>query len=460
MKKKVIIYLIVSMLMLITVPHSASAAVDFTDIEGSYARDAIKELAERGILNGTGNGSFNPTGNIERQDFAIIMAKALGLNLSEAPASATFSDVPSSHYSYAAVEAAVRAGLIQGMGNGAFGTDANLSREQMAVIFVRALGLNAEGSGDNLTFSDSSSISSWARDAVGAAANLGLITGNSDGSFNPRGNAERQAVAAVAARFLMAAEEISTPKPTATPEPTPSPSPTPEPTPAATPTPTTTPEWTPPPQPRVATPIANLVSGDEEYIRVIELSTTTSDAVIYYTTDGSRPTSANGTVYSQPIVLQTDITATITLKAVAVKAGYVNSNVMTESYEIIVHEEEGPVISEGFPLIEIVGETEEAEQLINIHVHASHATMAYYVVVPNNTEAPTAELIISGLDSTEKPAIAYDYADIGLNTLIFETVHLSLDVTDYDVYVVVVDVEERTSEVRKATLMIPEYPVT
>lgn len=178
----------------------------FTDIEGSYAQDAILELAEKGILQGDGQGSFDPTGDIKRQDFAIILAKALKLDIASPPPSATFSDVPTDHYAHSAIEAAVKSGLINGHGNGEFGGADNLTREQMAAIFVRALGVDAAGKGADLKFSDASQISDWAKDAVGIAVELQILNGLGNNMFDPQGTADRQAVAKAASNFLNAAE--------------------------------------------------------------------------------------------------------------------------------------------------------------------------------------------------------------------------------------------------------------
>lgn len=208
MNKKLYAKVMTTAALLSAVALPAQAATTFTDIEGSYAKDAILELVNAGILNGTGNGAFNPTGKIERQDFAIILARSLGLDSGQAPSSATFTDVPTDHYAFSAVEAAVQAGLINGYGNGQFGNGQNLSRQDMAVIFVRALGLEVTGKGANLAFSDAASIAGYAKDAVAAAVELGLLSGNGDGTFNPSGNAERQAVAEVARKFLKTVETI------------------------------------------------------------------------------------------------------------------------------------------------------------------------------------------------------------------------------------------------------------
>lgn len=218
----------------LSLPASAAAAT-LSDINGSFAKDAILELAEKGIINGKGDGKFDPTGNISRQDFAIILAKAMNLDLSTAPATATFSDVPSSHYAFAAVEAAVKAGLIKGTGNGEFGFGQNLSRQDMAVLFVRALGQEAfaAGKGSGLKFSDAHQISDYAKDAVAAAVELRLLNGTPNGMFNPTGSAERQQVALVASKFLKKSDELknqtpATPSPEGTKNPPPAQPQTPE----------------------------------------------------------------------------------------------------------------------------------------------------------------------------------------------------------------------------------------
>ncbi|MGG3505220.1 S-layer homology domain-containing protein [Paenibacillus lautus] len=196
-------------------------SISLSDINQSYAKDAILELVEQGIINGKGNGKFDPTGKIERQDFAIILAKALNLDVSPKPADSTFSDVPQDHYSYSFVEAAVKAGLIKGQGNGEFGMGQNLTRQDMAVLFVRALGVEVEGMGSQLKFSDAASISYYAKDAVAAAIELGLMNGMNGKEFNPVGQADRQSVALVANRFLKVKEQLDTPseQPVQTPKP-------------------------------------------------------------------------------------------------------------------------------------------------------------------------------------------------------------------------------------------------
>ncbi|MFS0868676.1 S-layer homology domain-containing protein [Paenibacillus xylanilyticus] len=213
MKKKLLFKVMTTTALLSSSIQPAFASTDLTDIHGSYAKDAILKLAEAGIVSGKGDGKFDPTGKINRQDFAIILVKALGLDVDSAPVKPTFSDIPVDNYSYKYVEAAIKAGLIKGLGNGTFGLGQNLSREDMAVLFARSLSYTAGsditvGKGSQLTFTDANSIADYAKDSVAVAVELGLINGNGNGTFNPQGNASREQVALVASKFLSAQQKI------------------------------------------------------------------------------------------------------------------------------------------------------------------------------------------------------------------------------------------------------------
>gem|GEM_PF-2429357 len=214
----------------IIMPTKGSAAASFIDIDGSYAKKAIVELFDQGIVTGVGESKFYPTSNITRQDFAIILAKTLKLDVSNPPALPTFLDVPTSNYAYSYVEAAVKAGLIKGTGSNLFGTGQNLSRQDMVVMFVRALGVNPTGKAGTLQFADSSQIADYSKDFIAAAVEYGLITGYNN-FFNPDTKVDRQAVALVASKFLKFKENGNTEQPASTPTAQPSKEPVTVPTP-------------------------------------------------------------------------------------------------------------------------------------------------------------------------------------------------------------------------------------
>lgn len=212
----------------------ANAAVSFTDIDKSYAKDAIVELQNEGIVTGFSHSQFNPSGMITRQDFAILIARTLKLDVTNnVPSNPTFTDIPVTSYAYASVEAVYQAGIFKGMGSGKFGSGKTLSRQDMVVTLMRAMGTDITGKAASLTFKDSASISEYAKDAVGAALEAGFIIGHQNNMFKPALQADRQAAALTASRLLQTIKETPAPQP----EPVPTPTPTPEVTPTPVPTP-------------------------------------------------------------------------------------------------------------------------------------------------------------------------------------------------------------------------------
>ena len=80
----------------------------------------------------------------------------------------------------------------------------------------------------------------------------------------------------------------------------------------------------------VAAPTFSVVAGKVAANTPVTITTTTAGASLYYTTDGTDPSTTNGTLYSGPV----SITADMTLKAVTVLDGYAPSEVTTAAYTV------------------------------------------------------------------------------------------------------------------------------
>ncbi|OXM83231.1 S-layer homology domain-containing protein, partial [Paenibacillus rigui] len=204
MKKK-LLSITASILLFVQGAPVLADSVVFDDIESSYAKDAIKELQGLGMVNGVSDTAFAPTSMISRQDFAILIAKALQLDVTKPPSTATFKDIPVSHYAFPYVEALVRAKVFQGREQNIFGVGEMLTREQLAVVLVRGKQLLSTSRDTNLPFEDRNEISDWAKADVQTVHEAGLMVG--DGTyFAPKRAVERQELALVVSRLLHLAD--------------------------------------------------------------------------------------------------------------------------------------------------------------------------------------------------------------------------------------------------------------
>lgn len=167
---------------------------EFTDLEGvEWAKSAISALYEKGIVAGDGDGKFDPSRNIKREEFVKMVVLAFGIE----PKKGTneFSDCTPGAWYEEYINAGVEAGLIKGVSADEFGIGRNITREDMAVIVARAMKLDI--SAESETFTDDDEISDYAKDAVYAVKEKGVISGLGDGRFAPKMFATRAQAAKI-----------------------------------------------------------------------------------------------------------------------------------------------------------------------------------------------------------------------------------------------------------------------
>ena len=177
--------------------------MNFSDVSGWFA-DAVNLLAARGIVNGTGEGRFSPNDSVTRAQFAMMLAKLSGDDLT-GYTSSSFSDVDSSAWYSAAVQWAYAKGVVSGW-NGKFSPDAKISRQEIASMLARyadkVVGYTLPTSIVKVSFSDSANISDYAEGAVTAMQRAGIINGYSNGSFGPNAEATRAEASKMIAALL------------------------------------------------------------------------------------------------------------------------------------------------------------------------------------------------------------------------------------------------------------------
>ena len=191
----------------------AFAALDdtgYTDVDaGAWYADAVSYVTDNGLMGGTSSTAFSPEDAMTRAMLAPVLYRA-----ADTPAvtgTDDFTDTADGTWYADAVLWASRQGLVTGYGDGTFGTDDPVSREQIAAILWRYAG--SPQAQDAQAFSDESTISAYAADAVDWARANGIVNGKENNTFDPQGNATRAEVATILRNYLTmgAPEQPSTP---------------------------------------------------------------------------------------------------------------------------------------------------------------------------------------------------------------------------------------------------------
>jgi hypothetical protein len=155
---------------LVTVASAATPKVeDYKDASSIKQTEAVDLLTAIGVLNGT-DGNFNPTANVTREQAAKILCYTLiGAKAADALKASTssFSDVAATRWSAGAIQYCVVKGIINGMGDGTFAPEGNVTASQFAKMLLTALGYgkNGEYTGSN-----------WEINAIADAQSLGILS--------------------------------------------------------------------------------------------------------------------------------------------------------------------------------------------------------------------------------------------------------------------------------------------
>ena len=180
-------------------PEASTVFGDIADVP--WAVEAINNLASIGVVNGTSATTFEPGRSITREEFAAILYRGFGFD--KVQTSGSFSDVNSSDWYYEAVMQFSAMGIINGVGDGVFGTGRTITRQDMAVMIYRAAkAANAQFAQSGESFADSDSIASYALEAVSALSGANIVNGVGGGNFNPAGNATRAEATVILSRIM------------------------------------------------------------------------------------------------------------------------------------------------------------------------------------------------------------------------------------------------------------------
>lgn len=199
--KKYVAVAIISLLLFIPVTAQAD---HFPDVSSNHwAYESIHTLSAAGILNGYSNGVFRADREVTRAQAAVILARALDVELTTS-FQPDFRDVPANHYAYPAIAALTEQGVFSNAGN--FHPNRPLPRSQMAKIIVEGFDIVVD-SNHQLTFSDVPA-TLWAHDYIITLAEAGISEGYTPTTFKYGVNVTRGQLAAFIDRAMQFDEAV------------------------------------------------------------------------------------------------------------------------------------------------------------------------------------------------------------------------------------------------------------
>ena len=156
--------------------------ISFTDVaDDAWCAEAVKTLASLGIVNGLGNGTFAPNRQITRAEFTVIATRFAKVN---STATSSFTDVKPTDWYYQQISTAADYGWIAGMADGSFQPGAKITRAQAATIVNRMLNRTCDRNfvdgGSVRTFTDVP-MSHWAYYQIMEATNSHTHRYDTDG---------------------------------------------------------------------------------------------------------------------------------------------------------------------------------------------------------------------------------------------------------------------------------------
>ena len=173
----------------------------FTDLRsvGTWYHEAVDYVLRNGLMGGYGNGLFGPDNHLSRAQLAQILYNREGKPA--VTGGSAFTDVAPSAWYATAITWAAECGIVGGYGNGMFGPNDNITREQLAVMLWRYSG-SPVATNKELHFNDESEISGYALEALRWAVENGILNGYGDGRLGPQRQATRAQVAQMLKNYL------------------------------------------------------------------------------------------------------------------------------------------------------------------------------------------------------------------------------------------------------------------
>lgn len=219
MKKKLLAMLLAVAVMasFIVLPAQALGAKDFTDVPAdSWFYEDVDFVTTHNYFIGRGTSIFAPDEMLTREELATVLARLDDANLANNNVS-PYADVEAGRWSAAAIQWMKNKNLTQGTGDGNFNPTGQLTRQELAVFVARFVEYYTARHGYRLApklvvpaFPDLEEADSWAKDAIETDRKNGLLYGFQDNCFYPKLTSTRAQIAAIIHRLVVELRMIPT----------------------------------------------------------------------------------------------------------------------------------------------------------------------------------------------------------------------------------------------------------
>ena len=192
----------------LSAPLDGSATVEivdngktFSDVPStSWAAEAVTFASARELFNGTSETTFSPDQTTSRAMVATVLYRLEGQP--DQALTDVYGDVSDDAWYADSVAWAAENGIVNGYGDGQFGPNDSVTREQFVVMLWRYVGSPKATGHDLAAFTDGDQISGYALEALCWAVESGVLNGNGNGQLTPGGTATRAEAAQILKNFL------------------------------------------------------------------------------------------------------------------------------------------------------------------------------------------------------------------------------------------------------------------
>lgn len=184
----------------------------FTDVSAAdWFYEAVMNVYESGLMNGTGETTFEPNTAMNRAMLVTMLYRLEGSPEVETAVSTVFTDCADAEWYADAVVWAAENNIVSGRSETEFAPTATMTRQEMAVILYNYSVFKGADAVEEpaYDYADADAIAEWAAAAVTYCTDTGLMTGVTDTEFGPAGSATRAMGATVLTRLVPAEGEAA-----------------------------------------------------------------------------------------------------------------------------------------------------------------------------------------------------------------------------------------------------------